>query len=247
MTTPHNRPASPIDDEGLSALLDDELTAEDAQRLRLRLLSDPALAARLDALENATATARRAFARIADEALPPQLLQLLREDEERDVRRAAWWPRGRRAWRWLAAPALVAPFVFGLGAALGPRLGGSANDTETAAPGPIAADSALFELLERTPAGERVALGRGRSGTATLTFATPSGRYCRRIELGDATGAPSAALACRTASGWHVEASFERAADATVDAAVALRSSAPPLDGAAERELIARGWPQPVL
>jgi hypothetical protein len=250
MTTASKQPASPIDDEGLSALLDDELTAEDAQRLRLRLLADPALAARLEALDSATATARRAYARVADEALPPQLLELLRDQHDRHSERGDWLGRLRRM---LAAPPFAAPLLLAAGVALGvalgaPRLASDNVPPPFSASGRVPPGGPLYDLLENLPSGVTSSVAAGWTANVTQTYAATGREFCRRIELAEPTTPSGRALACRGTSGWRVEAAVFTLSNATqpaLDAFAAARAVSAPLDAAAERDLIARGWLAP--
>jgi anti-sigma factor RsiW len=251
MTTASKQPASPIDDEGLSALLDDELTAEDAQRLRLRLLADPALAARLEALDSATATVRGAYARVADEALPPQLLELLRDQHDR---RTPPGDRVQRMRRVLAAPAIAVPLLLAAGVALGLLLGTPrlAGDDDVAPPfsaaGRVPPGGSLYELLENMPSGVPGSLAAGWTASVTQTFPATGQEFCRRIELAHMAAASGGALACRGSGGWRVDAAIFTVSAATrpvLESLAAARATSAPLDGESERELIARGWPAP--
>lgn len=69
------------DDEALSALLDGELPDDEAERLRARLAREPALAARLEVLENADAKVRGAYEGLTDEPVPQSVVDLLRPAE----------------------------------------------------------------------------------------------------------------------------------------------------------------------
>lgn len=66
-----------FDDELLSALLDGALPLVEEQRLRERLAAEPSLARRYEALRRADAAVRAAYAPIAEEPLPRQVLELL--------------------------------------------------------------------------------------------------------------------------------------------------------------------------
>jgi anti-sigma factor RsiW len=65
------------DDAALSALLDDALPPEEAERLRARLAAEPALLARFEAIQLADTGVREAYAGVADEPLPQRVLDLL--------------------------------------------------------------------------------------------------------------------------------------------------------------------------
>ena len=107
-----DRNARAEDDEVLSALLDGALAEDEAKRLCDRLASDPALAARLEALRGVDAAVRQAYGPIADEPVPQRVLALLPIPAGAETWRpvpphpagSAYRPSSPRAWPWQPAP-----------------------------------------------------------------------------------------------------------------------------------------------
>jgi hypothetical protein len=256
------------DDEALSGLLDDALTDDEAQRLRQRLARDPALAARLEALEKADAAVRQAYTRVADEPLPERLIGLLRTAD--DAVRAS---RGnvvqiasfRQRLRVFAVPTAIAASIaltvgLALGVLIGPRLAAPESGRWVADAGLVQPGTALFAALQTLPSTGSRQFGADLQATARFSFRTNSGGYCRQINLSSSRGT-TATLACRNGDAWQVEvASFGPAAansatgvyrpatgnTSALDGAIDELIDGEPLGAAAEQDLIERGW-RPLL
>jgi hypothetical protein len=243
------------DDEALSALLDDALSPDDAAELRQRLEREPALRARLAALEHANMAVRKAYVGVIDEPLPARVLDALTLPGERDTVVPF---RARRLKFVTVLPlAAAATLALAIGVVIGTRVdsGGSASPTGIVAEaGVVAPGSALFAALDGLPSAATQAVGAGVTATPRLTFATDDGEYCRLVELASERGA-SEALACRREGEWQLEmvVFVERGPrdgvyrpasgpspglEAEIDSLIA----GEPLDAAGERELIERGW-----
>jgi hypothetical protein len=159
----------------------------------------------------------------------------------------------------LALPlALAASIALAIGVALGVLLAPRDDVSDAVA---LAADAGLvppgtplFDVLERVPSAEALALGDGVTATPVLTFATVGGGYCRQVELAGNAGAMHT-LACRGDGGWRLTlASFAPSTTAggvyrpaagpppELDAAIDGLIDGEPLDATAERELMTRGW-----
>jgi hypothetical protein len=244
------------DDELLSALLDGALTPDDAARLEQRLERELKLRARLDALERANTAVHDAYARVVDEPLPQGMLDLLGADAGRRdnvVPLAA-----KQSQQWSSLPlALAASIALVIGVTIGvllnPRYAASPLDLAANA-GAVSRGTALYEVFERAPAAEARELSAGVTATPVLTFSTASGDYCRELELASAQGATQM-LACRRDGDWRlVLASYSASTSPdgvyrpasgpspAIDAAIDELIEGAPLDAAAERELIDRGW-----
>ena len=243
------------DDDALSALIDGVLPSDEAAELRARLERDPALAARLAAMERANRAVRDAYRGVVDEPLPERVLDLLRAPQTRasnvvdlDARRAR---RALPAWLPQAAAAGIALAIgLGLGFGLGQRSEQSPSAGLLASTGPVAPGSALHELLESVPSGEARALD-GTTAEARFTFRTQGGDWCRELAV-SSNAARNAAVACRRDGGWRVElVGIEAAAgevyrpadgDSPVREAVDALIDGEPLEPDAERALVERGW-----
>ena len=247
------------DDELLSALLDGALSPEDAAQLEHRLELEPALRARFEAIERATAAVRDAYAGVVDEPLPKQLLELLAANEAAADNVVPLAKRQPREPRPVGLPmALAASIALAIGVSLGIVIapGRQAPDAiELAAEGgAVAPGTALFELLERVPSAESREVSAGVTATPVLTFGTAEGGHCREVDV--ATGAGTTQmLACRRDGAWwlaHTSYVVSTANDGVfrpasgpspaIDAAIDELIDGAPLDAAAERELIDGGW-----
>jgi hypothetical protein len=249
MTEPTNR-----DDDALSALLDGALPTDETARLRARLEREPALRARLAAMERANRAVQDAFRDVVDEPLPERVLDLLRAPQtpaanvvdldERRARRAlpAWLPQ-----------AVAAGIALAIGLGLGFGLGQRSEQTAAgllASTGPVAPSSALHELLESVPSGEARALD-GATAEARFTFRTQGGDWCRELAVSSGA-ARNAAVACRRDGGWRIELVGVEAAggdvyrpasgDTPLREAVDALIDGEPLEPDAERALVERGW-----
>jgi anti-sigma factor RsiW len=249
------------DDEALSALLDGALPAADTERLRQRLASDAALAARLRELERANEAVRRAYAGVVDEPVPVRVLELLTAPKDADHGNViALGPR-RQALPWFTLPLAAAASValaigLSLGVWLGPRTSGPDALGLVAAGGDVAPGTALDDVLQRAPSATTRALTAQISATPRLTFGAVDGRYCRLVDLAGERGTTEV-LACRGDAGWRLElVSFTAAVQpgpgglyrpasgpsTPLDAAIDEQIDGAPLDAATERELIERDW-----
>jgi hypothetical protein len=248
---------SESDDVLLSALLDKELSAQDAARLEQRLAQEPKLRMRLDALERADSAVRRRYASVVDEPLPQSLRDLLGVNQP-PPDNVVPLTRPTRA-PWFALPAaLAASVALAIGVSLGIVLapGRQVGDAAgfVADSGLVAAGTALFDVFERVPSAESRALPGDVTATPLLTFGTRNGDSCRELELASVRGA-TRMLGCRRNGEWRlILASFTASASTdgvyrpasgpspALDAAIDEIIDGVPLDAAAERELMSRGW-----
>ncbi|HEY3516147.1 MAG TPA: hypothetical protein VGL98_03800 [Gammaproteobacteria bacterium] len=243
------------DDDALSALIDGALPSDEAAALRARLEREPALAARLAAMERANRAVRDAYRDVVDEPLPQRVLDLLRAPPARVANVVDLHARRPRralpAWLPQAAAAGVALAIgLGLGFGLGQRSEQSPAAGLLASTGRVAPGSALHELLESVPSGEARSLD-GATAEARFTFRTQGGVWCRELAV-SAGAARNAAVACRRDGGWRVDlVGVEAAAgevyrpaggDAPVREAVDALIDGEPLEPDAERVLVERGW-----
>jgi hypothetical protein len=244
------------DDELLSALIDGALSPEDAARLEQRLDREPALRARLDALERANSVVRESYAGVVDEPLPKRVLDLLGPDRADNV--VPLPKRGRSDGSFFSRTALAASIALAFGVALGILV---APDRPTpdavalaAVVGAVAPGTPLADVLESVPSAESREVLAGVSATPVLTFATADGAYCREVDLASRAGTTQL-LACRRDGAWRVAHATYTVAASTdgvfrpasgpspaIDAAIEELIDGAPLEPAAERTLIERGW-----
>jgi hypothetical protein len=244
------------DDDALSALIDGTLPPDEDAALRARLEREPALAARLAAMELANRAVRDAYRGVVDEPLPQSVLELLRAPQAHAGKVVAFEAHKRRralsAWFPQAAAAGIA---LAVGLSLGFGFGQRSSDLPAAsalvATGAVPSGSPLHELLESVPSGERRRLDAAATAEARLTFRAVDGDWCRELMATSAQQA-SVGLACRRDAGWRLElvgiaaaggelyrpagadAPFQEAVDALIDGE--------PLEADAERALLANGW-----
>jgi hypothetical protein len=244
------------DDEALSALLDDALSPDDAIELRQRLDREPALRTRLAALEQANTAVHKAYVDVVNEPLPASVLDALALPGERD-NVVTFRPRRPLLMTLLplasaAAIALVIGLAVGVQVGPGNVLSGPAGLVAEA--GVVAPGTPLFAALDSLPSAATQAVGAGVVATPRLTFGANDGGYCRLVDLASERGRTEA-LACRRDGEWLLETVVfvDRAPrdgvyrpasgpSPVVEAAVDSLIEGEPLDAAAERELIGRGW-----
>lgn len=247
------------DDELLSALLDGALSPEDAAELEHRLEREPALRARFEALERANTAVRDAYAGVVGEPLPKPLLELLGTDDATPANVVPLAARRQAERRSFAPPtALAASIALAIGIALGiavaPERRAPGAIELAAEGGAVAPDSALFDVLERVPSAESRELSAGVVATPVLTFGTAAGGHCREVDVASGQ-ATTQLLACRRDGAWRLaHVSFVASATTdgvfrpasgpspALDAAIEELIDGAPIDGAAERALIDRGW-----
>lgn len=228
--------------EELAAYADGQLEGAELARVEAAIAADPALAAEVAAHRQLKARLAAHFAPILDEPVPERLGALLSGNgggaevvdfaaaaQRRDARRAP----PQRGWLRYVGPALAASLVLGLFIA---QPGG--------APGGAGAE--LAAALDSQPAGA----APGPDGVrVVMTFARADGTLCRGFAAPGGSG-----VACRAGAGWKLERSLPGASAQNTDyrqaasedgelmAAIQDLAAAPPLDPAAERAAMARGW-----
>lgn len=199
-----------ITDELLSAYLDGELPEEARARIDAALASDPAIAARLKALDAATRSFAAAI-READKApMPAGVEDLLRPKTDNVV---AFRQRKREQPKWVR-PAAMAASLLALVVAVG-LLGngpGGAGERLIIAAGPVDRTSALHRALDRTPSAEAASIGVARV-SPVATFRVAGGGLCREFLASQEAGAVRA-VACRDDRQWTVKIAATEAASA---------------------------------
>lgn len=225
---------TPMNDETLIAYLDAELDMVGMDAVEQALETDPSLRQRLQRLVVSGEQLRAAYAGVAEEAVPPRLVQaILSAPMPRPTpipsppTRAtpvtpAWSLSGWLA-RWLgpaAGPwmptALASAAALGVGLWLG--LAQAPRGDETLAEHQPVNDRALLVALESLPSG-RVVEAAGRQIELLASFEHHDGRICREFNSSqrDGDGVDHLGLACREPSGdWTlaVLSSEARPADA---------------------------------
>lgn len=225
--------AMDLNDELLCAYLDNQLDAEQRQRVASALAADAGAQLRLQRMRDADRDLKAAFP--------------LRSGDHFEAAMAARIQGGRPSagWRtvlpWASAAAVAGLFA---GFLLPQSLSGLQADGQLVQLAPT-----MQSLLEIRPAGVSATDGV----SIVLTFETADSRYCRlfRSKL---EGVEGEGLACRGQAGaWQLAAweavgadpaeGFRTAgASPVIDAAMSALGGEPALDAQAEAELIGRRW-----
>ena len=241
---------SPIDEPMLAALVDGELSGEEAARIEAATATDPELAARLQRARDLRSAVAAAYDSVLAEPLPAHLRQAARGGgqlvdlaEARSLRRGGLLTR--RLGPGLAFAAAVAA-AFAVGRLTLPP----AASPIVAAPGGLVAQGTLATALQDQLAAAQRPDAPVKIG---VSFQASDGAYCRTFTL--RRGAPVAGLACREPAGWRVRMAVEappaaasayRLAGDETPAAVleavdaAIRGA--PFDAAGEARAKAAGW-----
>lgn len=121
---------------------------------------------------------------------------------------------------------------------------------------PGAGPSGLGDALENTPSGQLASLSDGETLTPILTFEAGDGRFCREFTIA-AAGSKASGIACRSSTGWQIEAWSDDAVELPDSSEIALAGGDGPssLDEAytrldagdpfaidRENQLIRSGW-----
>jgi hypothetical protein len=259
--------ADASDDAILSAYLDDELSGDEAGRLRDRLADDPALARRLEQMRAANLAAGSFFRAADGEPLPRGVLDLLNDGadsstRERSEAKVVRFPAGGLR-RYLQPPVAIAASVALAAGFLAGDMAHRVQDADVPGlwlyAGAIPETSELNDFLESGLSGVPQTLPGGIRGRLVLTFENRDSDWCRQLQLAAETGSAQA-LACRRQGAWQMEAvaydvgappddhylaassSTLPALDAAIDEQI---GGGEPLDAEAERRLISNAWKNP--
>lgn len=187
-----------INDEMLSAFLDNELDAAETEVVRAQLEHDEKLAERLAALAMADLQVRERVDALNSQAIPARVYKLLEETDEPTnvVSLSRWKMLKNTVQEHVAVAASVALMIgFGLG-------------SWTLAPTTGTADTAIAVALETQPSGKPYELANNATFTGQLTFVDNQGDYCRQYELTQQQ-TTTTAIQCRRNGAWQQVASLE--------------------------------------
>ncbi len=245
-----------LSDEVLGAYVDGELEPAERAVVADAITRDPAVAARIAALEALNRKLRSAFGDVLAEPVPASLAAAVRGAaapsvvDLGDVRAARRRPALSRpsagGWAALAASVVVG-LVVGHFTVMAPPQGSLAIGA-----GGISAGASLTAALNSRAAHDPAAADGVEIG---LSFRSTSGGYCRTFAVADR--ASYAGLACREGDQWQIgtltqvagasgaSGAFRQAATTlppAVREAVAASISGEPLDADAERAAMQHGW-----
>lgn len=195
-----------INDEKLSAFLDDELEAAEAEGIRAQLEHDEELAERLAALAIADLQIRERVDELNAQPIPARVYNLLHEaDKQSNVVSLSRWSKLKNTVQEHVALAASITLVVGFGLGVW-----------TLAPTTNRADAAIAAALETQPSGQPFELDAGATFTGQLTFVDNQGDYCRQYELTQQQSTTTA-IQCRRNGTWQRVASMEVATPAQSD------------------------------
>lgn len=185
-----------INDELLSAFLDNELSAEDTEQVREYIATDDAAAARLAQLAMVDQRVRNQVDQLSATPIPRAVLDLL--DDQPVTAATNVTPLSaatgfkHRVQQHLALAASVALVVgFGFGYAFN----GSPTDT---------LQNNIAAVLEQQPSGMGIPIENGATVTPQLTFTSTAGDFCRQYQLHDPQSQRAeVAIQCRTDGQWQ--------------------------------------------
>lgn len=219
-----------VTDEQLSAYIDGELTADDAEIIKHAVNADPALAGRLAELESNDWRIVDAYSQLDDVPMPDEVMALLnvadssssQEYSDNVVEFPLLGNSGRKP-LWSQTLAASVALIAGLG--IGMLVANT--DNETAQGLEIASvstsGSELFNLLETLPSGHTAEIS-GTSVKPILSFRSESGSYCREFQQEDSARS-SRAVACRAMNSWETQFVVFQASNAGKNAEFSTASS----------------------
>jgi hypothetical protein len=226
--------AMTISDDILSALIDGELEAAEAERVEALIRREPMLAQRVQRLRLAQALTQEAFAPFASAPLK--------------LRAAAGafdaWPR-------LAATAAIAIAAGAAGLVLGLALGGDGEERLFSLDAGVVASAEVAAALDQTASGD-AARRAGFEVAPLYSFRDQEDRLCRAFRASVGESAIEAA-ACRQGDDWRLialapaDAPVEGFSQAGGVSAAVIESAIgevwkAEIGGEEERALIARRW-----
>ena len=175
-----------INDEKLSAFLDQELTAQDMEEVREAIRLDATLTERLAQLASADAMVKRHAAAIDDVPMPASIIKMLDNSKPADVVYLSEWQKARQkvSQTLREHAALAASLALVIGLASGQLLNFS-TDTGIDNNGGLWASlhseshGGLQSALDTTLSGQRAALAADANFLPNLSFIDKQQRYCR--------------------------------------------------------------------
>jgi hypothetical protein len=259
-------PGPELTDEQLSAYLDGELDDHEADRIEQRSEADSEIRKRINRLAAVDHRLRTAFPVAPEEPAVARLAAKLSVTSN-VVPLAARQkqPSATSARRF--APALMAAslaLLIGFGSGFLMRGWEGATTAPTIAVGPVAKDTALATLLEKSPTGSPLAIGETADATSLVvatTFKDRNGRPCREFEAmrgpASAGSVTAVGVACRDEGRWIVRGLVALASESTapssitpssnetkdaLDALLTALGATPAMTPAEEAQILERAW-----
>ncbi len=187
-----------IDDEKLSAFLDNELSDAEAQLVRDQIAIDESLAARLAALVMADQQVNDYVDELNKSPLPQRIDDLLNDDNSANVVRLKTWQRPPKTNRYLALAASVA-LVIGFTAGQWFTFSGQPD-----------LERQIAQVLELQPSGNSYQIGNNFEVLPRLTFKNSQGDFCRQSMVHQqGANVATEAIHCRRQGEWQAIAELE--------------------------------------
>jgi hypothetical protein len=195
-----------MDRERLAAFVDGELSPEEAAEVVLYLADHPEDQAWVDDLMAANTVLAQAFAAPMAEPVPPAILAAIGLEVPRKEAQVVPFRRARGVSVLVAGAMALAATVAGVVVTGGLTTGRGV----VLAIGPVAAESALAQVLDEVPTGSPQRIEGLGEVTILATMPTADG-YCRELEVMDQeAGLLRAGLACSVGGGdWDVAVLIE--------------------------------------
>ncbi len=197
-----------IDRERLAAFVDGELSPEEAAEVVLYLADHPADQAWVDDLMAANAALAKAFAAPLAEPVPPAIIAAIGLGAPQEEARVVPFARVRTR----SVSAFVAGALALAATVAGVVVTGVLTTERSAmlAVGPVAAETALAQLLDEVPMGVPQRLDGLGEVTILASMPTVDG-FCRELEvLDEEAGLLRAGLACSVGGGdWDIAVVIE--------------------------------------
>ncbi|MDP2126441.1 MAG: zf-HC2 domain-containing protein [Pseudohongiella sp.] len=202
-----------INDEMLSAYLDDELSDQDRALVRTALGADAKAADRLAQLASVNALVGRQATLVDQLPMPQSVLSLLREDKhvvaDNVVELSGFRQARQRVMHVMREhAALAASLALLIGFASGqllPLLGNNPENSHTDS------SPAIYAALDIVPSGQQLSIDDNTSVTARFSFLDTQSRLCRQFVVQDTQGS-SENLACRDKDQWTLVATARSSA-----------------------------------
>lgn len=236
------KPKTEITPELLMAYADGELDAVTAKRVEKAVAADPAMAAQVERHRVLRAKLRAHFDPVAAAPAPDRFAAMLRPSAtvvSLGAARAARQPKPPQSNWWRNAGAVAAALTLGVALGVTSRSGlggGGAFGTDG---GQLVAQGQMAKALDTQLAS--------KDGFVRLSFRDAKGGFCRVFQADGRSG-----VACKGSDGWTIrnyrsdgmaeKTEYRQAGSAQVMADAQEMMAGEPLDAAAEKAAVAKGW-----
>ncbi|MEP4891313.1 MAG: hypothetical protein ABJV04_14900 [Aliiglaciecola sp.] len=241
-----------ISDEKLSGFLDAELNQEEMEQVRQALETDDELVMRLAQLSQVDQWVVENAQQIDQQPVPQRLTELAQQIDAKqgsgaqpvqdNVVQMSKWKKHK--------PAFKLPYSIAAGVALVAAVGLLTLNQETPN---SSVSTEIAGILDTTVSGQTTFTENGLAVKTQLSFANHQGQLCRQYQMATDENS-STSIACKQATGWHIEAqhsnsgqgnsedyqtaSSEQELDAVIDQLI----DGSAMDKTQEQQAIANNW-----